>query len=609
LNLSLHATTADIGELTRRFFATKMRLSGTGEADVKVQGSRGRPQVAGGFDIEKAALNEVQVPRVLGQFSLDGRNVVLSGAEVNFAKGSLQLAGSVPFTVSPFAFGPAESAISLDVAADGIDLTNFAPLLPHNSTVAGSLDGRVAIAGSAGNPTLNGDLTLAGAALTTPFEAVPLTKMGGKLSFTGTTITLDSLHGEAGGGTFDARGSATLPDLVRPGSDASYAVRGSAKALHLDLPALGRGQIDGTVALTHTPGSPPLLTADATLQDAVIPFSALLVAGGGTSSGPSLDIPAEGSVAKPVADLALKLTAGNNVRVRSGNIDIGARGSLAATGTVATPVLKGQFVSTGGTLAYFNRVFRVQSGTVTFAPDQGLIPTLSAVATAHVSNSDPNALRNPSGTADVRIDVTGLIDNLNIQLTSDPAYDRQQILGLLLGAPAIGASSLFEGQTPGQQLSVAGVPQSATTANRNGEFSVGQEAFGVVNAQFTRTLLAPFETAFGDALGLSSFALNIDYGGGVGLSARKILGKNVNFIYATSFAYPYRQTFGFDIKANPSTAAQVTVFQTIGAYSFGQTANGGYLLNPLQPVNERATSAQPSTGTVGFSVSLQKLFR
>ena len=612
LQLSLHGTTPNIGELTGRFFATKLRLSGTGEADVKVAGTRGKPKVAGGFDIEKAALNGVAFPRVLGQFSLDGRNVVVSGAEVNFTKGALLLAGSVPFTVSPFAFGPAESPVALDVSADGIDLTNFAPLLPGNSTLAGRLDGRVAIGGTAGNPVLDGDLTLAGGAVTSPFETVPVTDLSGKLTFTGNVVKLEALHLAAGGGAFDAQGSATLPDLVHPGADASYAFNGKAKALHLDIPALGRGQIDGTLAVTHQPGSPPLISSDATLQDAVIPFSALLLAGGGATSGgggPSLSIPSETSVAKPTLALAVKVAAGNNVRVRSGNVDIGARGSLDVDGTLADPQLTGKFTSTGGTLAYFNRVFRVQSGTVTFSPDQGVIPTLDAVATAHVSNSDPNSVRNPSGTADVQIDVKGPINNLNIQLSSDPSYDREQILGLLLGAPAIGATNIFDAQTPGQQLSVAGTQPAGTTTNRNGEFSVGQQAFSLVNAQFTRTLLAPFETAFGDALGLSSFNVNIDYGGGVGLSARKILGRNVNFIYATSFAYPYRQTFGFDIKPNPSTVAQVTVFQTIGAYSFGQTTGGSYLLNPLQPVNSRATAAQPSSGTVGFSVSLQRLFR
>lgn len=607
LALALHATSADIGDLTSRFFATKLTLTGTGEVDVRVAGQRAKPEVTGGFDIEKAALDGVQFPRVLGQFQLEGRNVVVSGAELNFAKGALLLAGSVPFTFSPFAFGPAEAPISLDVSAQGIDLTNFAPLV-HDSTIAGKIDGRVAIGGTAGSPSLSGDVGLTGGAFTSPAEAVPLTNVGAKLTFNGNTVRLDGLHAEAGGGTFDGRGSATLSDLVHPGADASYAFDATAKGLRLDIPALGRGQVDGKASITHHPGAPPLIAADATLQDAVIPFSALLLAGAGGGGG-GLDIPAEaGQARQPFASFDVKVTAGTNVRVRSANVDIGGRGTLAVAGTSVAPTLTGQFVSTGGTLAYFNRVFRIQSGTVTFAPDQGVIPTLKAVATAHVSNSDPNPVRNPGGTADVTVDVNGPVTNLNIQLSSDPPYDREQILGLLLGAPAIGATNIFGNETPGQQLNLAGVPQT-TAANRSTEFSVGQEAFGVVNAQFTRALLAPLESAFGDALGLSSFAVNIDYGGGVGLSARKILGRNVNFIYATSFSYPYRQTFGFDIKPNPSTAMQVTVFQTIGAYSFGQTVGGSYLFNPLQPVNQRATAAQPSTGTVGFSLSLQRLFR
>ena len=60
--------------------------------------------------------------------------------------------------------------------------------------------------------------------------------------------------------------------------------------------------------------------------------------------------------------------------------------------------------------------------------------------------------------------------------------------------------------------------------------------------------------------------MNVDYLGNVGLTARKVLGKKINAIYGTTFGYPYRQTFGFEFKPNESTAAQVTVFETLGAY-------------------------------------------
>jgi hypothetical protein len=249
-------------------------------------------------------------------------------------------------------------------------------------------------------------------------------------------------------------------------------------------------------------------------------------------------------------------------------------------------------------------------GKVTFTPDQGVIPTLDAVATTHLINPDPNTVRNVTGSADVTLTLGGPVTNLTIGLKSDPAYDRQQILGLLLNAPALGATNLF-GETPGQAIpygsnSLANLsPGVAGTRSQSGELSVAQEAFGVANAQFTRTLLAPIETTFAQAVGLSNFNVNVGYTGGVGLSARKILGHNVNAIYGTTFGYPYRQTFGFDIKENDSTAAQVTVFQTLGEYGLS-SATPATLLTSTG--NLKYNAAQPSAGTAGFSFSIQHLF-
>jgi hypothetical protein len=594
MQLAVHANSSNLGTLVKKFYGTQLSLTGTAEADLHADGPRSKPHIVGGFDIEKATVGGVAIPRALGEFTLAGRDFVLSDAEVGFNKGTLFLAGSVPFQVAPFGLGPASAPLSLELSAKAIDLTNFAPLLPANSTLKGLLDGRIALNGTAGNPQLIGGLALTGGEMQSPYETVPLTKLGAQLTFTSKTLTLESLHAEAGGGSLDLNGNATFPDLVKPGADATYAFSATAKALRLNFPRFGQGQIDGTFALTHEPGKLALISGTGTLQDAVIPFSALLLPSAGALSGSAIDAIVTPTLPLP-ADVAfaLNLTAGNNVRVRSGNVDIGGRGPLQIAGTASSPQLTGRFDSTGGTLAYFNTVFRVQSGAVTFEPGQGLIPSLDAIATTHVINPDPNSFKNPTGTADITLGVTGLVTNMNIQLSSDPSYDRQQILGLLLNAPAIGAS-LF--------ATSPGVPVN----RNNGQVTVGQEAFGILNAQFTRNLLAPIETQAAGALGLTNLAFNVDYGGGLGLSARKVLGKTTDLIYVQSFTYPYRQTFGFDLKPNPVTAMQFTIFQSLGAQGFGvYTLNN---LNPSQPYNQRATATQPSTGTSGFSFSLQRLF-
>jgi hypothetical protein len=606
LQLALHANSPDVGALAQKLFGEQLPLSGTAEADIHVDGRRAKPHVYGGFDIEKGSIRGVGVPRALGEVELQGRDLVLSDAEVVFVKGTLYLAGSVPLQLAPFGLGPPQAPLALEIAAKGIDLSDFQPLLGKNSTLNGLLDGRVSLGGTAGNPQLVGDLALSGGTVESQYETVPLTNLAARLSFTSKTVTLESFHAEGGGGTLDLSGNAQFPDLVHPGADATYAFKGNAKSLRLNLPAYGQGQIDGTFSLAHQPEQLALISGSLTAQNAVIPFSALLFAGGIGASGPVIQTagaPAPQPRANNVA-FNLNLIAGNNVRVRSGNVDIGARGQLQVGGTLAAPQLSGGFDSTGGTLSYFNTVFRVQSGSVTFSLDRGVIPSLDAVATTHVINPDPNAFRNPTGTADITLDLTGPVTSLSLQLSSDPSYDRQTILGLLLNAPAIGATNLFASSVPGQ----AAVPPGVLVQQRStGELSVGQEAFGILNAQFTRNLLSPIETQVGGALGLSSLAFNVDYTGGLGLSARKVLGKQTNLIYAQSFTYPYRQTLGFAIKPNATTAAQFTVFQTFGSQGVGYFTPANNI-NPTQPTNLRALVAQPSSGGAGFSFSLQKLF-
>jgi len=602
LALAVHAKSSNIGMLAGRLTLGDFGATGTGEADVKIDGTRALPRVAGGFDVERAVVHGVTVPQALGQFSLRGRDVVLSGVEVNFATGTLALAGSVPLEISPFGFGSPQAAMALEAAATNIDLRNFAPLLPPGSVIAGRIDGRVGIGGTAGAPRLSGGLSLAAGSLRTPAETIPLDHLEARVGFSGHRIALQHLRLQAGGGTLTASGFAEVPDLVHPREDATYDFEARGQHVMLNFPAYGGGRMDGTLGLAQTAGSPPLVRGNLTLSDATIPFATLLGASGGIGGEST-------GAARPNAVLDLALIADRNVRVRSANVDIGARGSVHVGGTLSAPVLAGAFTSTGGTLSYFNTVFRLVDGTVTFEPGLGVIPTLDARAITHVINPDPNTVRNAAGTADITLALTGPVNALSITLESSPAYGREQILGLLLNAPAFGATNLFgeTAQNPtyfGSANTASLSPSVVTGRNASGELSVAQEAFGVANAEFTRTLLAPFETTFAGALGLSNFNLNVDYTGNVGLSARKVLGKDVNAIYDTSFGYPYRQTFGFEVKPNEFEAAQVTVFQTLGAYNLDSLTPNGY----LSTLNSKVRAAQPTSGSVGFSLSIQRLF-
>ena len=281
LALALHAKTTNIGALTTRLTGAKLAVTGSAEVDVKVTGPRSKPDVVGGFDVENATLQGVLVPQALGELSLQGRNVVLDSGELSFAKGTLYLAGSIPFRIDPFGFGDSSAPLTLDLTSRAVDLTSFVPLLPAGSRLEGVVDGRVGIDGTVGRPRVTGDLTLVNGALAAPFETEPLTKIGADVSFAEREATLRRFHAEAGGGTLDATGATSL------GLDVNARLDARATRLVLNLPAYGRGQIDGTLSLARTPGTRPKVSGKLALQDAVIPFSALVSNDAG-GSGPSL---------------------------------------------------------------------------------------------------------------------------------------------------------------------------------------------------------------------------------------------------------------------------------------------------------------------------------
>ena len=600
LQLALHASSPDIGTVVAKLTGNKLPVSGAFETDVHVVGKPAAPDVEGGFDVERGQVAGVAIPRVLGEFGMTGRHVELRDAEVAFATGALYLAGTIPLTIEPFGLGPANAPLALDARAQGIGLDNFAPLLPTGSAAKGTIDGRLAARGTVDAPALTGELGLAGGEITIGgFESQPLRNVSGRLSVAGTQARLETLHADAGGGRIDASGSASVPDLTRPGVDGTYDLKVALSHANLNVPAYGRGQVDGTLSFHHDPGTLAVVGGNASIADAVIPFSALYNPSAGGGDAFALATAPTTRSGLPNVAFDLDVGAGRNVRVRSSVMDIGGTGSVHVGGTLESPQISGGFDSTGGTLTYFNTVFRVLDGTVSFQPSLGVVPILDARATAHVINPDPNAQRNLTGSADITLTVRGPVTNLTIALESNPAYDRSQILGLLLSAPAIGATNLFD--TPAAPGSPPTPTLSLGTTAPGGGITVAQEAFGVLNAQFTRSLLAPLESAFGGALGLSDINFTFGYTGNVGVSARKLLGRNIYAVYGTTFGYPYRQTFGFELRPTPTTAAQFTFYETVGDVY-------GYVTSPVTGSVSRETLAQPITGQSGFSFSLQRFF-
>ena len=145
-------------------------------------------------------------------------------------------------------------------------------------------------------------------------------------------------------------------------------------------------------------------------------------------------------------------------------------------------------------------------------------------------------------------------------------------------------------------------PIPDVSLSQRSSITVGQEAFNILNAQFTAGLLAPLESTLGQGLGLSSINLTLGYYGNVGFTATRLLGRAVSAVYAVTFGLPQIQSFGLTVQPNPITSATLNFF-----YQSGPTK---LLQLPSSPVgyNVANTVGQPLIGNSGFSLTFQRYF-
>jgi len=604
LDVQVHAATDDLAQLVHDVARIKVPVTGSFESTLKIDGSYKSPRFIAGFDGTNVLAYGISIASLFGEVRIERRALVLSNAGAVFTHGEATLAGSLPLQLSPLRLGAPDQPISFDLDVVGLDPSIFDETLGNNTKLGGVVDGHIGLSGTVRQPLIVGRASISNGSYVSDLERTPIAQVVAALTFNHTAVVVERASAALGSGTLAGSGSILLPNGPSA-KGATIALKAAARGAQLDLPAYGSGTLDASLALAKQPASPALLSGSVTLSNATLPFSAFVRAA-----------QQSGSIKTPPLPLAfdLKATAGKNVRVRGNGygagLDIGVAGAVKLAGTLSAPTLAGKFESTGGTLTYFDRAFRVSQGGVAFNPSDGVLPTLHAVATTSVVNPDPDRARNPYGTADITIRVDGPIAGLRIGLTSNPpGYTQDQILGLIAPFGGFVNGIAFTQQSALAQQQPNGITPLGTLSpipnvalQQRSNITVGQEAFNVLNAQFTAGLLAPVETTLGQGLGLSSINLTLGYYGNVGFTATRLLGKAVSAVYAVTFGIPQTQSFGIMVQPNPETSATLNFYLLSGPTKLLQLPNSplGYGAGYL--------ATEPLIGNSGFSLTFQRHF-
>ncbi|HKU80596.1 MAG TPA: translocation/assembly module TamB domain-containing protein, partial [Candidatus Tumulicola sp.] len=566
LALAFHATSEDVASLATTLTGKPFDAGGTLDSTLHVGGTRAQPELTDDFAVRNARYKHLALPRIAGRLHADRRSIALTSGEIDLTKGRLLAAAALPIRLSPLQIDGRNRPIQGTVVADDVEASNLTPLLPQGTTLSGRADGRIALAGTLDAPRLSGGLDFSKGYYSGPQERTPLQNVAASLRFSGTSVRLENARADAGGGQLSAGGRASIPS-IRALRDAQFALNLRADRVVLDLPQYVKGRFDGSVALSRAPRAAPRLGGNVTLSAARIALDALYNPKPANGPAPSL----------PDAGFDLQMTAGRDVRVVSSNVDVGTQGSMHVGGSLRAPALSGTFESTGGTIDFL-RDFRIARARVAFDPADGVVPTVNATATTYVSDPSTN----------VRIHVTGPATGLNVAFTSDPPYDREQILGLLVNAQSVGA--------------VRGV-----AATRGGSFAPSnfaeQMAGSRLNTVFTRNLLEPLSVALGSGLGLQNLQIANDVTSGLGINAVKAFGKYVNVVFDESFNEVRRTSWSLQAHPTAGTRFDLTAYTQQNQNAFALS------LPPAQySIDGAAVTTPMNSGTNGVDFTFRRTF-
>ncbi|MBC5805185.1 MAG: hypothetical protein DLM53_01960 [Candidatus Eremiobacter antarcticus] len=570
---SFHA--ADLASVARAL-AVPGTLTGSADATVSVAGTLDRPKLAASVHSGAGSVYGVGLQDSVANVSYAPGELSIGDTSVTFAGrgGQLRLRGAMPLQLRPFALGPPARPVNIAMEADSVNLAAFNPVSDRFATLGGTLNSKVTITGSAGHPSVAGTAGIRDGSVRSTFETTPFTNVSADLTLQSDTIALRKLHGSLGSGSLDMQGQAHIVPAVglRSNAGLQYYSRVAFHNANLNVPGWIGGDVDGDLSLTQS-GVTPFLSGGVTLNNTSVPFSAILaIAQGGAGGGASQQTASAAAVpgvpplqpghtivyggaiygdathtvtnatsskaaatgfSLPPVDLNLAVKAGKDVRVRGGSaIDLTAAGGVTIGGNVRAPTLAGEFSAIRGQVGYFDTTFRLLRGTVTFDPVQGLLPTLDASAVTNV------------GGAEITLTLSGRVDNLSTDLSSSPPMSRDEIVAALLHAPQVTALTSSPDQAQATLVSTA------------------QSYF---NAELTRSLLFPFESALAQSLNIEQISLVFDQQGNLALEVRTKFTPQISALYRSSLNVPATQTYGVSYRLRDYLALELLESQpTIG---------------------------------------------
>ncbi|MFW6082180.1 MAG: translocation/assembly module TamB domain-containing protein, partial [Desulfosalsimonas sp.] len=311
----------------------------------------------------------------------------------------------------------------IDVTAEGVFPAKLAEgLADEIESPEGVASIEAMMSGSVDNPDFSADITLDGLGFTLASTMQKLHSINGRINITDKKSTVSGLAGKLDDGEFSLDGEAGLENFIPVSADMDI----SARRLPVHIPDMMEMRIDTDLKLAGTPDD-SLLSGEIMLIEGLYfkDVNMSLVEQAGDIGKRRRRSPARSSFQMPdlpfLKNLSIDVSVGhrNPFMVDNNLALLSIRPQLTVGGSAENPVITGRAEISEGTVAYRNTEFEVVRGVVDFIDPYRIEPEVDIRAESEIRQWT------------ITLAISGTPENLDFQLSSNPAEEDADIISLL----------------------------------------------------------------------------------------------------------------------------------------------------------------------------------
>jgi autotransporter translocation and assembly factor TamB len=406
----------------------------TGKIGLKIAGSLAEPEIDALVEIRDVSVpGRSEIPKTDVTVKLtarDGRSEISAEAVApDYAPATLR--AEMAFLPKKWGRDPASllaEEIKGTLNLPRIELSRFQSLIPGALELGGLMTGKVVIAGTVGDPKIDGGLNLSGGKLRLKGDAIPeLSGISFDLEANRKSLAINGTVRDLAGGSININGTMELTNAAGDGlGPLDVSVRGVGLPLvrneFLILRANANLRVTGTIADALVRGEVGIIDSvffkDIELLPIGKPFLSPTAA-----SLPKVDVPAGIGVVVPApfdawtADISVQTTDPILIRgnLGRGRVDVGLR----ISGKLGDPKPSGRIRISETVARLPFSTLEVSEGYLNFTPQNGFDPTLEIRGRA-----EPRPYR-------VQLYAYGRLSDPQLVLTSEPPLPENEIMTLL----------------------------------------------------------------------------------------------------------------------------------------------------------------------------------